>query len=163
MCSSLTTVVIREGWDTKVPPNSPDLDPGCLHSLSDTCGGLWMSLRWDWGTRMIMNTQSFISHPWHQSHSDTDTHWDTKPQLPRVPDWHTTLGTNATQLHLAVQETPHHSSRSASLYIPLHGCMHNGQKWIHLVFKGEYANLDVLKELNTSLSTSVIRFVVIFF
>lgn len=100
VCSSLTTV--REGWDSRVPRNSPDLDPGCLCSLSDTCGGLWMSLWWDWGTGMVKNTQSFISHPWHRSHSDTDTHWDTKTQLLQVADLHTTLDTNATQLHLAL-------------------------------------------------------------
>lgn len=51
VCSSLTTV--REGWDSRVPRNSPDLDPGCLCSLSDTCGGLWMSLWWDWGMGMV--------------------------------------------------------------------------------------------------------------
>lgn len=138
LCVQLTDHCCRKRrMGQQSPPELSGSGPRMPVQPSDTCGGLWMSLWWDWGTGMVMNTQSFISHPWHCSHSDTDTHWDTKPQLPQVADLHTTLGINATQLHLALKETPCHSGQSASLYIPLHGCTHNGQKWIHHVFKGK--------------------------
>lgn len=104
LCVQLTDHRCRQRQDgTAVsPPKLSGSGPRKPVQPSDTCGGLWMSLWWDWGTGMVMNTQSFISHPWHCSHSDTDTHWDSKPQLPQVADLHTTLSTNATQLHLGL-------------------------------------------------------------
>lgn len=83
-------------------------------AFSDTCRGPWMSLWWDRGTGMVTNTQSFIRRPWHCSHSDTDTHWDTKTQLPQVADLQTTLDSSATQLHLALlEEGPLYTSLAA--------------------------------------------------
>lgn len=107
VCSSLTIVVVKDRMGQQsTPPKLSGSGPRMPSQPSDTCRGLWMSLWGDRGPGMVMNTQSFISHPWHCSHSDTDTHWDTKPQLPQVADLHTTLGTNATQLYLGLKETP---------------------------------------------------------
>lgn len=65
-----TSLLCAAHW----PPLSPEKDgtaesPGTLRD-PDTCGGLWMPLWWGRGTAVVMNTQPFIGHPWHRSHSD---------------------------------------------------------------------------------------------
>lgn len=91
LCSSLTTIVTRKGWSLESPWKAGS-EPRILARMrpSDTCGGLWMSQWWDWGMAPAMKTL------W--AYADRDTHRETKAQLPKKPDWHTTLDTNITEL-----------------------------------------------------------------